>query len=43
MQPNTKQLNDIKTMVKNGFIRPIVDLIYPIQDGIDAYEYRVTF
>ncbi len=43
MQPNTKQLNDIKTMVKNASIRSIENQIYPIEDRIDAYEYSVTF
>jgi NADPH:quinone reductase-like Zn-dependent oxidoreductase len=39
MQPNAKQLNDIKTMVEDGTIKPIVDLIYSFEDGIAAYEY----
>jgi hypothetical protein len=43
MQPNTKQLNDIKTMVKNASIRSIWDLIYSIEDRVDAYEYCITF
>ncbi len=43
MKKDGCNLNEIKTMLKNGFIRPIVDLIYPIEDGINAYEYRVTF
>ncbi|WP_010229019.1 NADP-dependent oxidoreductase [Gillisia marina] len=42
MQPNAKQLNEIKTMVEDGAIKPIVDLIYPFEDGIDAYEYLAT-
>jgi NADPH:quinone reductase-like Zn-dependent oxidoreductase len=39
MQPNGEQLNSITKMVENGDIKPIVDLIYSIEDGIDAYEY----
>lgn len=39
MHPNAKQLNEIKTMVEDGAIKPIVDLIYSFEDGIDAYEY----
>ncbi len=39
MQPNAKQLNEIKQMVENGDIEPIVDLIYSLEDAIDAYEY----
>jgi NADPH:quinone reductase-like Zn-dependent oxidoreductase len=32
MQPNAKQLNDIKAMVEVGAIKPIVDLIYSFKD-----------
>lgn len=42
MQPNAEQLNAITKMVENGDIKPIVDLIYSIEDGIDAYEYLAT-
>ena len=42
MQPNAEQLTDIKTMVEDGDIKPIVDLIYSFEDGIDAYEYLAT-
>jgi NADPH:quinone reductase-like Zn-dependent oxidoreductase len=42
MQPNAKQLNDIKRMVEDGAIKPIVDLIYSFEDGIKAFEYLAT-
>lgn len=42
MQPNANQLNDIKTMVEDGTIKPIVDQIYSFEDGISAYEYLAT-
>ncbi|MGM1055500.1 MAG: NADP-dependent oxidoreductase [Bacteroidota bacterium] len=42
MQPNAEQLKDIKTMVEDGDIKPIVDLIYSLEDGIKAYEYLAT-
>jgi NADPH:quinone reductase-like Zn-dependent oxidoreductase len=42
MQPNAKQLNDIKRMVEDGTIKPIVDLIYSFEDGINAFEYLAT-
>jgi hypothetical protein len=29
-------------MVEDGDIKPIVDLIYSFDDGIDAYEYLAT-
>lgn len=42
MQPDAKQLNEIKAMVEAGTIKPIVDLIYAFENGIDAYEYLAT-
>jgi NADPH:quinone reductase-like Zn-dependent oxidoreductase len=42
MQPNAKQLNDIKGMVEDGAIKPIVDLIYSFEDGVKAFEYLAT-
>jgi NADPH:quinone reductase-like Zn-dependent oxidoreductase len=42
MQPNGEQLNAMTTMVENGDIKPIVDLIYSFEDGIAAYEYLAT-
>ncbi len=42
MNPNGKQLDEIRTMVEEGTIKPIVDLIYDFENGIDAYEYLAT-
>lgn len=42
MQPNGEQLKSISKMVEDGEIKPIVDLIYAFEDGIDAYEYIAT-
>jgi NADPH:quinone reductase-like Zn-dependent oxidoreductase len=42
MQPNAEQLKEITTMVEDRAIKPIVDLIYSLEDGIDAYEYLAT-
>lgn len=42
MQPDGEQLNAITKMVENGDIKPIVDLIYSFENGIDAYEYLAT-
>lgn len=42
MQPNAKQLNDIKRLVEDGAIKPVVDLIYSFEDGINAFEYLAT-
>jgi len=42
MQPDAKQLKAIGEMVEDGAVKPIVDLIYPFEDAIDAYEYLAT-
>lgn len=42
MQPNAEQLKEITTMVEDRTIKPIVDLIYALEDGIDAYLYIAT-
>ncbi len=42
MNPNGKQLEEIKTMVEEGTIKPIVDLIYDFENAIDAFEYLAT-
>tara|TARA_R100001369_G_scaffold92896_1_gene141137 strand:- start:162674 stop:163666 length:993 start_codon:yes stop_codon:yes gene_type:complete len=39
MNPNGKQLDEIRAMVEDGTIKPIVDLIYDFKNGIEAYEY----
>jgi NADPH:quinone reductase-like Zn-dependent oxidoreductase len=42
MHPDAEQLNSISRMVENGDIKPIVDLIYSFENGIDAYLYLAT-
>jgi len=42
MQPNAEQLKEIAIMVEDRAIKPIVDLIYSLEDGIDAYEYLAS-
>jgi NADPH:quinone reductase-like Zn-dependent oxidoreductase len=42
MQPNAKQLNNISRMVEDGDMKPIVDLIYSLEEGIDAYLYLAS-
>ncbi|MUP47432.1 NADP-dependent oxidoreductase [Gramella sp. BOM4] len=39
MQPNAAQLNEIRKMVEDRSIRPVVDLIYPFEDAVKAFEY----
>jgi NADPH:quinone reductase-like Zn-dependent oxidoreductase len=36
MQPDAEQLNTISRMVEDGDIKPIIDLIYSIEDAVDA-------
>ena len=42
MQHNADQLKEIASMVEDRKIKPIMDLIYSLEDGIDAYEYLAT-
>lgn len=42
MQPNASQLKEIKKMVEERTIRPVVDLIYPFKDAVKAFEYLAT-
>jgi NADPH:quinone reductase-like Zn-dependent oxidoreductase len=35
MQPDAEQLNTISRMVEDGDIKPIIDLIYSIEDAVD--------
>lgn len=42
MHPSGEQLDAISAMVEEGAIKPIVDLIYAFEDGVDAYEYLAT-
>jgi NADPH:quinone reductase-like Zn-dependent oxidoreductase len=36
------QLKEISTMVDNGAIKPVVDRVYAIEKGIEAYLYLAT-
>ena len=42
MQPNAGQLKEIKAMVEDRTIRPIIDLIYSFEDAVKAFEYLAT-
>lgn len=42
MQPNSKQLDEITTMVDNGNIKPVVDKVYAFENSIAAYQYLAT-
>lgn len=42
MQPNAEQLKEIKEMVEDRSIRPIIDLVYSFEDAVKAFEYLAT-
>lgn len=42
MQPNADQLKEIKEMVEDRTIRPVIDLVYSYEDAIKAYQYLAT-
>ncbi|WP_016988523.1 NADP-dependent oxidoreductase [Flavobacterium sp. ACAM 123] len=42
MQPDVDQLNIITKMIEDADIKTVVDLIYSLEDGIDAYLYLAT-
>jgi NADPH:quinone reductase-like Zn-dependent oxidoreductase len=37
MQPDAEQLNTISRMVEDGDIKPIIDLIYSIEESMPTY------
>jgi NADPH:quinone reductase-like Zn-dependent oxidoreductase len=42
MHPNGAQLAEIKTMVEDEKIKPIVDTIYPFTESVDAFTHLET-
>ncbi|MGY8846719.1 MAG: NADP-dependent oxidoreductase [Bacteroidia bacterium] len=42
MHPNGAHLAEIKTMIEDEKIRPIVDTIYPFAESIDAFTHLAT-
>lgn len=42
MQPNGGHLGDIKTMVEDELIRPVIDQVYPFAESIDAFKHLAT-
>ena len=42
MQPNAEQLKEIKAMVEDRTIRPVIDLVYSFEDAVKAFEYLAT-
>jgi len=42
MQPNSPQLKEIKTLVEDRTIRPVIDLVYSFEKAVEAFEYLAT-
>ena len=42
MQPKADQLTEIREMVEDRSIRPIIDLVYSFEDAVKAFEYLAT-
>lgn len=40
MQPNGKQLDEIKTLTENGLIKPVIDKTYNFSNSVDALVYQ---
>lgn len=42
MHPNGAHLAEIKSLIEDGKIKPIIDKVYPFSDGIKAFEHLAT-
>jgi NADPH:quinone reductase-like Zn-dependent oxidoreductase len=42
MHPNGEQLNEIKSMVEYGKIKPIIDKVYPFSESVQAFTHLAT-
>ena len=42
MHPNGAHLNEIKRLVEDDLIKPIVDTVYPFEESIKAYTHLAT-
>jgi len=42
MQPNGAHLNEIKSMVEDEKIKPIIDKVYPFSESVDAFTHLET-
>jgi len=40
MNPNSRQLNSIKKLVEDGYVKPIIDKTFPFSEVIDALLYQ---
>ncbi len=42
MHPNGSHLGEIKTLIEDGKIKPIIDKVYPFNEGIEAFTHLET-
>jgi len=42
MHPNGSHLNEIKSMIEDEKIKPIIDKVYPFSESIEAFTHLVT-
>ncbi len=42
MHPNGGHLNEIKSMIEDEKIKPIIDKVYPFSESIEAFEHLAT-
>lgn len=42
MHPDGKDLNEIKTLVEDGKIKPVIEKIYPLNDGVEAFTHLAS-
>jgi NADPH:quinone reductase-like Zn-dependent oxidoreductase len=42
MHPNGLHLSEIKEMIEDDKIKPIIDKVYPFSESIEAFEHLAT-
>jgi NADPH:quinone reductase-like Zn-dependent oxidoreductase len=42
MHPNGQHLNEIKTLIEDGKIKPIIDKVYPFSESIEAFTHLAS-
>ncbi|MFT6850968.1 MAG: NADPH:quinone reductase-like Zn-dependent oxidoreductase [Sphingobacteriales bacterium] len=42
MHPNGAQLGEIKTLIEDGKVKPIIDKIYPFTESVEAFRHLAT-
>jgi NADPH:quinone reductase-like Zn-dependent oxidoreductase len=42
MHPNGAHLNEIKSLIEDEKIKPIIDKVYPFSESIEAFTHLAT-